>query len=322
MILLLQKNKHMRAQDLSAELEVSLSTIYRDIDALSIAGIPVYTQPGTQGGIFIDEGFRTSLSDLSQNQILSLFLAVDAKSLFDIGMEESTENALLKLFNTLPVSHQQAVERIQERLYIDSESWFDGETTSPYLEVIQQAVWQDQRLQLLYQSYEMSPKHITIDAYALVSKAYGWYLVGRKTTGDYRTYRLTRIIQLQMLDETFERDSAFNLKTYWQEAQHDFRQQVDDDFPKFYVELRIHTSAYWYLIRVLDGRFQQVQPPDEEHWCHVRIQFKTQVEAEAHILAMSTYVEIISPNSLKTKVKQIVDELQHHYGATNSVGKH
>ena len=85
MTFLLQKHKQMTAQDLADELEVSLSTIYRDIDALGIAGIPVYTQPGTNGGIFIEEGFRATLTDLSQAQILSLFLAINAKSLADIG---------------------------------------------------------------------------------------------------------------------------------------------------------------------------------------------------------------------------------------------
>jgi predicted DNA-binding transcriptional regulator YafY len=124
MMLLLQKHKQMRAQDLSAELEVSLSTIYRDIDALGIAGIPVYTQPGTNGGIFIEDGFRASLTDLSPQQIMSLFLAINAKSLAVIGMEETTKDALLKIFNTLPTVHQDEIRHTQQRLYIDSESWF------------------------------------------------------------------------------------------------------------------------------------------------------------------------------------------------------
>ncbi|MDJ0757544.1 MAG: WYL domain-containing protein [Ardenticatenaceae bacterium] len=314
MMLLLQKNKQMRAQDLSAELEVSLSTIYRDIDALSIAGIPVYTQPGTNGGIFIDEGFRTSLTDLSQSQIMSLFLAINAKTLADIGMEELTKDALLKLFSTLPTSHQNEVRRAQQRLYIDPEGWIDAEDTSHHLDLIQQAVWQDQRLQLVYQPFDRTPYDLKIDAYALVSKAYHWYLVGRKATGEFRTYRLSRIIHIQLCDEIFERNLSFDLARYWQSSQQHFQQQMADEFPAFSAELWVHTTAYWYLVRVLEGQFQQIGPPDDHHWCRIRIQFNSEYEAQAHILAMANRVKIVSPTHLKDDMKQVMKAVGAHYG--------
>jgi predicted DNA-binding transcriptional regulator YafY len=313
MMLLLQKNKQMRAQDLSAELEVSLSTIYRDIDALNIAGIPVYTQPGTNGGIFIEEGFRASLTDLSQSQIISLFIAINAKSLADIGMEGTTKDALLKVFNTLPTSHQDEVRRTQQRLYIDPEGWFNSEDTSHHLDVIQQAIWQDQRLQLVYQSHEKTPYEVILDAYALVSKAYNWYLVGRKATGEYRTYRILRIIQIQPFDEVFERDPSFDLAQYWQSSQQHFYRQIINEFPTFPVELHIHSTAYWYLIRVLERQFQQMSPPDDNHWCRVRVYFNTKFEAQTHILAMANQVKIIAPTQLEDDMKQIVKTLGEHY---------
>lgn len=314
MTFLLQKHKQMTAQDLADELEVSLSTIYRDIDALGIAGIPVYTQPGTNGGIFIEEGFRATLTDLSQAQILSLFLAINAKSLADIGLEQTTKDAVLKVFNTLPASHQDEVRRTQQRLYIDSEGWFsNSENPSQYLEIVQQAVWQDKRLKLVYQSYESSPYDLVIDAYALVSKSDKWYLVGRKDTGDYRTYRLTRIIQLQLFDEKFARDSSFNLATYWKDARQYFDQQMAEEFPDFTVELRVHSTTFWYLVRVLDGQFEQISPPDETHMCYVRVRFRTEQEARAHILSMATGVEIISPIYLVDDIRQIVKEMGEYY---------
>lgn len=313
MILLLQQNKHMRAEDLSEKLEVSLSTIYRDIDALSITGIPVYTQPGTNGGIFIEEGFRTSLTNLSQNQILSLFLAVDLKSLADIGMEQATRDAMLKVFNILPASHQKEVQRIQQRMYIDSEGWFSDDNISPYLEDVQEAVWQDRKLQLLYQSYVKTPRKLIIDAYALVSKAYRWYLVGRKATGEYRTYRLTRIIRLQTLKEVFDRDLSFDLMSYWRTSQQDFQQQMNHELPTFPVELRVHSTEFWYLVRVMESYFQRISPLDDNHWSHVYVQFNTKAEAKAHILAMGTHVEIISPINLRAEIQLMVNDLQEHY---------
>jgi predicted DNA-binding transcriptional regulator YafY len=313
MMLLLQKHKQMRAQDLSAELEVSLSTIYRDIDALSIAGIPVYTQPGTNGGIFIEDGFRASLTDLSPQQIMSLFLAINAKSLAVIGMEETTKDALLKIFNTLPTVHQDEIRHTQQRLYIDSESWFGSENTPQHLDVIQKAVWRDQRIKLVYQSYEKVPYELSVDAYALVSKAYHWYLVGRKATGDYRTYRVSRIIQIQPHAERYERDNSFDLVQYWHASQQDFQQQIADEFPTFTVELDVHSTGYWYLVRVLEGQFQQITPPDSNHWCRVRVRFNTEGEAKAHILAMANHATIISPGYLKDEMAQIAQMLIAHY---------
>lgn len=313
MMLLLQKNTQMRAQDLAEELEVSLSTIYRDIDALSVAGIPVYAQPGTSGGIFLDEGFRVPLTDLSQNQILSLFLGINAKSLADIGLEGTTRDALLKVFHTLPLSEQDEVRRTQQRFYIDPEGWFNFGDTSNHLEVIQQAVWHDARLELVYQSYHAEPSDLIVDAYALVSKAYKWYLVGRKESGEYRTYRLTRIIEANLRGDRFERDPSFDLLAYWKTAQNHFQEQMAAEFPTYTVELKISSVAYWYLIRVLDGRFTQISPPNENHWSHVSVQFNTEYEAQAHILAMATHVEVISPMHLIDEMKQIVDDLGRHY---------
>lgn len=315
MMLLLQKNKRMTAQDLAEELEVSLSTIYRDINALSVAGIPVYAQPGTNGGVFIEEGFRASLTDLSQNQILALFMAINtnAKSLADIGMEQTTKLALLKVFNTLPLSHQHEVRRTQQRFYIDSDGWFNLGDESQYLDVIQHAVWQDQQLELVYQSYDTSPYELIVDAYALVSKADKWYLVGRKESGDYRIYRLTRIIQVGISDNVFERDPSFDLTAYWQASRNNFRQEIADEFPTYPVELSVDSTAYWYLIRVLEGRFQQTSPPDANRWCRISVQFHTECEAKAHTLAMATHVKIISPANLRNQMRQIVEDLGHYY---------
>lgn len=83
LMLLLQANRRMTAQDLAAQLEVSERTIYRDIEALGSAGIPVYTQVGTHGGVFMDENYRISLTGLSKSEIQSLFVATEAGPLED-----------------------------------------------------------------------------------------------------------------------------------------------------------------------------------------------------------------------------------------------
>lgn len=181
------------------------------------------------------------------------------------------------------------------------------------MQIIQQAVWGDYRLHLTYQSYESSPSDVIIDAYALVSKADKWYLIGRKPTGDYRTYRLTRIIELDQSDDRFERDPSFDLMEYWRTSQKNFRQEMAQEFPVYTVELSVHAKAYWYLIRILEGQFDQISPPNDNHWCRVSVRFNTEYEAKAHILAMGIYAKIISPTHLQDDLKQIIQGVSQHY---------
>ncbi len=132
--------------------------------------------------------------------------------------------------------------------------------------------------------------------------------------GDYRTYRLTRIIEIQVMDEGFSRDPAFDLQIYWEDSQKRYQQEIAKEFPAFEVELRVHASAYWYLVRVLEGQFQPIEPPDAEHWGHVRGQFHSEYEAKSHILAMAQSVKVISPVHLQAEMKKLVADLAQYYG--------
>lgn len=313
MMLLLQKNKRMTAQDLAQELEVSERTIYRDIDALSISGIPIYTQSGTHGGIFLDENYRLSLTGLSKQQVISLFMSSEAGPLADIGMERNVKDGMLKLFHSLPSVQQNEIERMQQRLYIDPVGWFNFGDTSDYLGELQDAVWQDRQVKMSYQPHYKAPYDLCVDAYAIVSKADKWYLVGRKASGDFRTYRLTQIKQLQALETHFERAADFDLMTYWQESQHNFQQQMDDEFPSYPVELRIHSNLLWYVSHYLSGRFEQLSPLDEDKYCRIRVQFRTDYEAQANLLAMGLYADIISPEELKVQIRDLALEIAKHH---------
>src|SRR5690606_17206502 len=145
--------------------------------------------------------------------------------------------------------------------------WFNFGNPLDDLHVLQTAVWEDKQVAFSYHAIGRGAiQHSCIDAYALVSKADKWYLVGRKPNGDYRTYRLNRLHALTVLDSQFERDSTFNLADYWHASRHRFQQQMDKTFPPYVVTLAIHPEIFWYFSSVLAGNFRQMGEPDAQGW--------------------------------------------------------
>src|SRR5262245_53049166 len=124
LMLLLNARGRMTAQTLANQLEVSERTIYRDVDALGAAGIPIYVQPGVNGGVFLDENYRISLTGLTRAEVQALFVSSNARPLAALGLDSAVEATLLKLFAALPSAHQMEVERLRSRFYIDPANWF------------------------------------------------------------------------------------------------------------------------------------------------------------------------------------------------------
>src|SRR5262245_7315559 len=188
LMLLLNARGRMTAQTLANQLEVSERTIYRDVDALGAAGIPIYVQPGVNGGIFLDENYRVSLTGLTRAEVQALFVSSNARPLADLGLNGAVEAKLLKLFAALPSTHQAEVERLRGRIYIDPANWFQNAEPSDLLPILQQAVWEDRALSIQYQVVEGDWFEGVVNAYGLVAKANIWYLVAEKSPGEFRNY--------------------------------------------------------------------------------------------------------------------------------------
>ncbi|MEM6530414.1 MAG: WYL domain-containing protein, partial [Chloroflexota bacterium] len=299
MMLLLQSRGRMTAQALATELEVSERTVYRDIDALSVAGIPVYTQPGANGGVFLDEHYRVSLTGLNREQVMAVFASAEAGPLADIGMGRAAEDSLMKLFAALPSPHQRDVERMRQRFHIDPVGWFFAGDVRVYLRDLQIAVWEDLRVRVQYQSVGHGVYPVTLDAVALVSKSDQWYMVGRKRNGDYRTYRLTRFHALELTDEHFERDDTFDLAAYWQRSREQFKSQMEQQFRPYPAQLSVHPEIFWYFGSFMEGRWRQIGDPDVNRWIPVEVQFGSIGEARAHIMGLGATVTVIAPDELR-----------------------
>jgi predicted DNA-binding transcriptional regulator YafY len=207
LLLLLQARGRLGAAELAARLEVSRRTVYRDVDALGTAGVPVRTEPGPHGGIELVDGWRTDLTGLTEPEVDALF-STAAGPVF--------ESAMGKLAAALPGESGRRAGRMRERLLVDSAGWGRRGSASPHLRVVQDAVFADRRLRLRYRRAEAQVTERVVDPLGLVLKAGVWYLVA-DADGKRRLFRLSRVEAAEALDEPARRPRGFDLAAAWRD---------------------------------------------------------------------------------------------------------
>jgi predicted DNA-binding transcriptional regulator YafY len=214
LLMLLQTRGRMTARELAERLEVSERTIYRDLEALSAAGIPVYTERGPGGGCALLDGYAFQSPGLTEAEVRALFLSTAPAPLIDLSLKAALEKALLKLLAVLPASARQEAERARQRFHLDPAGWHPPDGASPHLEALQQAIWNDRRLLITWDTAWTAAGEERVDPYGLVLKAGDWYLVGA-TAGTSRIWPLAWIRTAAVIDEPFQRPATFGLAAYW-----------------------------------------------------------------------------------------------------------
>ncbi|QBD77530.1 WYL domain-containing protein [Ktedonosporobacter rubrisoli] len=210
LLLLLQTRGRMTAQALAENLEVSERTIYRDIEALSFAGIPLYTERGPGGGCELLDGYQTRLTGLTEPEVRALFLLDISISLADLGLDQAREDALLKISAALPAPSREQATQMRQRIYLDTRQPTHPRLETSHLKLIQEAIWHDYTLHLTYRG---SPSRF-IDPYGLVRQGGTWYLVG-SSSGTMQVVCITHIQAAELTEQHFSRPTDFDLATYW-----------------------------------------------------------------------------------------------------------
>jgi predicted DNA-binding transcriptional regulator YafY len=311
--MLLQIREKMTADELSCELEVSPRTIYRDITALNVAGVPIYTDRGPGGGISLLESYRTTLTGMSEDEVRALFMLSIPQALVELGVGQKLKSALLKLAVALPQRQQIMQLYTQQRIYLDSNSWTKKEEPAPHLGIIHQAVWQDKLVSLAYQGSFDTQIEIKIEPLGLVSKVNTWYLVGIDR-GYLRVIKIADILQVDLLDERFTRDDDFDLVAFWKEWCEDYqkRQSV------YKVQVRIAPDLLnklsLYLGEAVKYSLSETIPIDSRGWSMVTILFDNFFMARESILSFGSAAEVLEPEALRLSVidfaQQIIDFYQ------------
>ena len=212
-LLLLQTRGRMTAHELAQQLEVSERTIYRDMEALSIAGIPVYAERGPGGGCTLVDGYQTRLNGLTETEVRALFLLQCASPLVDLGLSDALNGALLKLSASLPASQRDDVEQVRQRIHLDNGTATNTELLC-HLHTIQEAIWQEHQLLLSYREGSHLACEQRVAPYGLISKVNAWHLVG-VVNGEYNVFQVSSIARVQLTTEKFSRSANFDLPRFW-----------------------------------------------------------------------------------------------------------
>jgi predicted DNA-binding transcriptional regulator YafY len=314
LLLLLQVRGRMTAQQLADELEVSVRTIYRDVQSLSVAGIPLYGDPGDGGGYRLLDGYRTRLTGLTAGEAEALFLAGLPGAAADLGLGTVMATAELKLQAALPAELRDRAARIRERFHLDAPGWYQDGDSSPYLAAVADAVWNQRRIEVRYRRWaEPTDVTRTLEPYGVVLKAGRWYLVAR-TTGQLRTYRVNQVLGLTTLNEGFERIEDFDLPAYWDASVADFLATLHHGEAR----IRLSAAGRERLTEMLGPAVaaavaSTVTAADDRGWVTAVVPIESAEHAHAEFLRLGAEIEVLAPADLRDRMRRTARSLGELY---------
>lgn len=317
LLLLLQTNGKMTASRLARELEVSVRTIYRDVEALSGAGVPIYAEAGPGGGIRLVDGYRTRLTGLTAEEAEALALSGLPGAASELGLGTVLAAAQLKVDAALPPELRSRAVRMRERFHLDAPGWFAREEPVPHLAALSRAVWEEQRVEMRYEKRDGEVRRV-IDPLGLVLKAGVWYLVALSgRTRSVRTFRVSRVQAVKVLDEPAVRPDGFDLAAQWAASSLAFF----ETWPTFEVRVRIRGEQIWHLRDVLQPgaaaeAIASASPADDDGWCEATLRMESPGGAIHELLRFGGALEVLEPLELRGAMATAAAELAQRYALT------
>ena len=298
-LILLQLRQRLTAADLAAEFEVSERTIYRDIDALSAAGVPVYGDRGPGGGFQLLDGYRTRLTGLSAGEAEAATMIGLPGPAAELGLGAATSAARGKLLAAIPGDGGVVADRMAARFHLDPVNWYRSRESLPSLPAIARAVFDQRQLAMRYESWQ-GLRDWTVEPLGLVMKAGTWYLAARGA-GKIRVFRVSNIHAPEAHDATFDWPRDFHLPTWWQVEQARFEAEL------FATAATVRASP--------EGckRLAQQSPRgaeavatagarDPNGWCEMTLMVEDSDHGAREMLALGAEVEVIAPASFRGRI--------------------
>ncbi|MFK0244291.1 helix-turn-helix transcriptional regulator [Amycolatopsis azurea] len=313
-LLLLQNRGRMTAEELAAELEVSVRTVYRDVEALSAAGVPVYADRGRTGGYQLVDGYRTRLTGLTEEEAQSLSLAGLPGAASELGLGTVLAAAQLKLHAAMPAELRAGASKISERFYLDVPGWHRGIESLPRLSELADAVWHGRRIKVRYERWGQRKVERVLDPLGLILKAGNWYLAAR-CDGTDRTYRVSRIEELEELGETFERPPDFDLARYWREWSEQFEKRMYSRTAVVRLNEFARILLPFYLGAVGARALREADTePDENDWLTMELPVEPGESAVGELLRFGGNLEVLEPADLRERLAEEIRRMGARYG--------
>jgi predicted DNA-binding transcriptional regulator YafY len=301
-LMLLQTRGRLSARDLAAEFEVAVRTIHRDIDQLSAAGIPVYAERGRSGGFRLRDGYRTTLTGLTQAEAETLFLAGVPGPAAQLGFADALSTARLKLLAALPASVKPGAERIAACFHLDVGPWFHRIDALPSLPLLARAVWGERMLDVSYvRANEGEAVLRKLAPLGLVLKGGVWYLVAR--SGKHvLTYRAANIQRVAVCDEGFIRPKHFDLAAHWERAVREYEAGVYRE----HADVRLSPHGMKRLSGlgpyVTSAAEKSAGKPDRKGWVRCRVPIESLDFGVRELLRLGDEAVVLGPPALRAQM--------------------
>jgi predicted DNA-binding transcriptional regulator YafY len=306
-LLMLQTRGRLTAESLAGTFEVSVRTVYRDIEQLSAAGVPVYADRGPGGGFQLLDGFRTKLTGLTENEAETLFIAGLPGPATQLGLADQLLSAQLKLTAALPEKSRVGAQKIAQRFHLDPVDWFRSPQSAAFLPAIAKAVWGESCIEIRYRRQDSITSR-RLKPLGLVLKAGTWYLVA-DSGGQVRTYRISNIVELTATDERFTRPRDFDLVRYWTVSSRAYEVGLYRDKAVLRVSPRGRERLYWLGSAVVEAARDTVSPPDSKGWVTVEVPIESIEQAAIYFLQLGTEAEVLKPRELRRRLAASAREM-------------
>lgn len=299
-IMLLLDKERIGAQELADKFEVSPRTIYRDIDAINMAGIPVHSMSGVGGGFEIMQKYKIDKNVFSSDDLSAILIGLSSISNMINGTEQV--NALSKIKSFIPTDCAKDIELKTNQIFIDLSPWMGNRNIQPYLETIKTALQEHKIISFDYADRYGNKTKRTAEPYQLVLKSSHWYCQCYcQIRKDFRLFKLSRISNLQMQEEIF-------LPRDYKKPQLDFTEMLASMQTK--IKIRLHKSI---MDRVLDYcPYEHVSPAGDEHYI-VDFPF---IENEYYyniLFSFGNKCECLEPLHIRAEMKRRINEIAALY---------
>ncbi|MCO7126902.1 YafY family transcriptional regulator [Sporolactobacillus shoreicorticis] len=304
-ILLLQTREIVSAGELAEKLEVTERTIYRDIDALSFAGLPIYSVRGSHGGFAMEKRLPLNIPAITSQEIHALCIKQSPKLFNDLNVHVNRD-----LLNRLLVNFSKDDPEVgtwERRIYLDHSGWFDQLDKVPCLSMIKVAVVRHQLIQMSYRKKTGTIILREVAPYGLVAKADKWYLVAMHDQ-QLRVYRVSRVQKVTYIKKFFAIPRSFEITHFW----NDWYQSFEKSLPKVFCVLRIDSSI---IEQLSNNKYLNLKilKQDETGKVLISVTFETIDQAVHEILYYGSRVEVLKPDELRSQVAKQVRNLAALY---------
>ncbi|CAM3283044.1 YafY family protein [Paenibacillus lupini] len=299
-MILLQNHEMMTTKELARKLEVSERTILRDMDALSISGVPVAADRGKTGGWRLMDHFKSYLSGLKLEDTKALFLLPSEQMMKDLGVNTGLD-IRQKLLASLPDSSKGEARHYMDKIYMDTGTWKPSNDKNKALLTIQRALWEDTKLNIVYQKTDGTHSQRIVSPLGLVAKGSSWYLIAMNDEGDYRNFKVSRIMKAEVTADVFTRPARFDLAEYWNQSKLNFAESL----PTLEVKVLVHPSIIGRL--TFTDRFVEkidMHTSVEDEMASATLSFNTEQEAVEYVLGYGGAMKLVQPEYLIEKVVQ------------------